>query len=425
MSILKMQDKTEEETRLAAEKEVFKRQYLKMRVNYENKIKELSVIKELVDTLRLTGIYDRNALFMEQLKIVKKYSTLEQIFLMLLNDELRMLEIVASSDDDGLTSRPTFIRIDEGTAGQVISKKIPIILNDVEESCCLEEKERVRGQSLLCVPVIHNNTAVGVLNLVHRMKDGFDQNQVSFFSLVADQIATALALSRLYTQMIKEENKRFLLSRFFSKNVTEEILGSKGLLRPGGERKRATIVFADLRGFTSISEGLDQEKVVEILNAFFSHMTPIIFKNDGTLDKLLGDGMMAIFGAPISHDDDPVRALRTVIEMIRALKVFNVENRPKGWPELKIGIGVNTGDVVAGYIGSVDHLNYTVIGDAVNVAQRLQSIAEPNEILISRDVKDVIHGRYSEVEGLKGLTPLPAQKVKGKKVAIEVFRVEF
>ena len=420
-----MQDKTEEETRLAWEKEVFKRQYLKMRVNYENKIKELSVIKELVDTLRLTGIYDRNALFMEQLKIVKKYSTLEQIFLMLLNDELRMLEIVASSDNDGLTSRPTFIRIDEGTAGQVISKKIPIILNDVEESCCLEEKERVRGQSLLCVPVIHNNTAVGVLNLVHRMKDGFDQNQVSFFSLVADQIATALALSRLYTQMIKEENKRFLLSRFFSKNVTEEILGSKGLLRLGGERKRATIVFADLRGFTSISEGLDQEKVVEILNAFFSHMTPIIFKNDGTLDKLLGDGMMAIFGAPISHDDDPVRALRTVIEMIRALKVFNVENRPKGWPELKIGIGVNTGDVVAGYIGSVDHLNYTVIGDAVNVAQRLQSIAEPNEILISRDVKDVIHGRYSEVEGLKGLTPLPVQKVKGKKVAIEVFRVEF
>jgi class 3 adenylate cyclase len=420
-----MQDKTELETRLAAEKEVFKRQYLKMRVNYENKIKELSVIKELVDTLRLTGIYDRNALFMEQLKIVKKYSTLEQIFLMLLNDEFRMLEIVASSDDDGLTGRPTFIRIDEGTAGQVISKKIPIILNDVEESCCLEEKERVRGQSLLCVPVIHNNTAVGVLNLVHRMKDGFDQNQVSFFSLVADQIATALALSRLYTQMIKEENKRFLLSRFFSKNVTEEILGSKGLLRPGGERKRATIVFADLRGFTSISEGLDQEKVVEILNAFFSHMTPIIFKNDGTLDKLLGDGMMAIFGAPISHDDDPVRALKTVIEMIRALKVFNVENRPKGWPELKIGIGVNTGDVVAGYIGSVDHLNYTVIGDAVNVAQRLQSIAEPNEILISRDVKDVIHGRYSEVEGLKGLTPLPAQKVKGKKVPIEVFRVEF
>jgi class 3 adenylate cyclase len=420
-----MQDNTEEETRLAREKEVFKRQYLKMRVNYENKIKELSVIKELVDTLRLTGIYDRNTLFMEQLKIVKKYSTLEQIFLMLLNEELRMLEIVASSDDDVLTSRPTFIRLDEGAAGQVISKKIPIILYDVQESCCLEEKERVRGQSLLCVPVIHNNTAVGVLNLVHRMKDGFDQNQVSFFSLVADQIATALALSRLYTQMIKEENKRFLLSRFFSKNVTEEILGSKGLLRLGGERKRATIVFADLRGFTSISEVLDQEKVVEILNAFFSHMTPIIFKNDGTLDKLLGDGMMAIFGAPISHDDDPVRALRTVIEMIRALKVFNVENRPKGWPELKIGIGVNTGDVVAGYIGSVDHLNYTVIGDAVNVAQRLQSIAEPNEILISRDVKDVIHGRYSEVQGLKGLTPLPAQKIKGKKVAIEVFRVEF
>ena len=341
---------TTEKSLLSAEKDVFKRQYLKMRSNYETKIKELSIIKELVDTLRLTGIYDRKALFMEQLKIIKKYSSLEQVALMLLNEDLQMLEILVSDDDTEMLKESQYVQLSEGTSGQVIAQKKPIIVHDISKTCSLEEKERLRGQSLLCVPVMHNNKAIGVLNLVHRIKDGFDQNQVSFFCLVADQIATAIVLSRLYTQMLKEENKRFLLSRFFSKNVTDEILGSKGLLRLGGERKQATIVFADLHGFTSISEGLDQEEVVEILNEFFSHMTPIIFKHEGTLDKLLGDGMMAIFGAPLSHSDDPVRALRTVIEMIHGLRAFNVMKRNKDWPEIRIGIGVNTGDVVAGYI---------------------------------------------------------------------------
>jgi class 3 adenylate cyclase len=420
-----MKNATDEQSQLSAEKDVFKRQYLKMRSHYENKIKELSVIKELVDTLRLTGIYDRKALFLEQLKIIKKYSSLEQVALMLLNDDLQMLEMVASDDEAETQKESKYIRLDEGIGGQVIAQKKPIIVDEMARTCSIEEKERLRGQSLLCVPVMHNNKAIGVLNLTHRIKRGFDQNQVSFFSLVADQIATAVVLSRLYTQMLKEENKRFLLSRFFSKNVTEEILGSKGLLRLGGERKRATIVFADLQGFTSLSERLDQEKVVEILNKYFSHMTPIIFKNEGTLDKLLGDGMMAVFGAPLTHKDDPVRAIRTVIDMIHGLHEFNKMKRGEGWPELRMGIGVNTGDIVAGYIGSEDHLNYTVIGDAVNVAQRVESLARRNEILITRTVKEAIEGRHAEIKGLKGLTPLPPQKVKGKKEPIDIFRIEF
>ena len=201
-------------------------------------------------------------------------------------------------------------------------------------------------------------------------------------------------------------------------------MGKKGFIQLGGERKKATIVFVDIHGFTSISERLDQEEVVEILNAFFSHMTPIIFKNNGTLDKLMGDGMMAIFGAPISSDDDAVRAVRTVIEMITALRAFNERHSERGWPRLSVGSGVNAGEVVAGYIGSQDHLNYTVIGDAVNTAQRLQSIAAEDEIIISKAVKDAIGEKISEVEGLKGLTPLPPQKVKGKKKEIDIFRVE-
>lgn len=411
---------------LAAEKDVFKRQYLKMRVNYENKIRELSIIKEMVESLRLTGINDKNALFREQLKVVKKSSSLEQISLMLLNEEIQMLEIIATTDNEFLHDHaPQFLDLDNGTPGIVVSRKKPVVIDDVQESCSAEEKARICGQSMLCVPIMDSNKVIGVLQLTHRMKNKFDRNQVNFFSLVANQIGTAVVLSRLYGQMMKEESRRFLLSRFFSKTITEEILGRKGFIQLGGERKKATIVFVDIHGFTSISERLDQEEVVEILNAFFSDMTPIIFKNNGTLDKLLGDGMMAIFGAPISGDDDAQRAVRTVIELIRALKTFNEEHSDRGWPRLSVGIGVNAGEVVAGYIGSEDHLNYTVIGDAVNVAQRLQSIASEDEIIISKAVKDAIGDKISEVEGLKGLTPLPPQKVKGKKKEIDIFRVEY
>lgn len=409
---------------LAAEKEVFKKQYLKMRGNYENKVRELSIIKELVDSLRLTSINDKNALFREQLNVVKKSTSLEQVSLLLLNEELQVLELVATANNESSLEHVQFLNLDDGTPGAVVSRKKPVVINDVQELCSAEEKMRVRGQSLLCVPVMDGNKVIGVLTLIHRMKNKFDQNQVNFFSLVADQIATAVVLFRLYAQMLKEESRRFLLSRFFSKTITEEILGNKGFIQLGGERKQATIVFADLHGFTSISERLDQEEVVKILNAFFSHMTPIIFKNNGTLDKLMGDGMMAIFGAPISSDDDALRAIRTVIEMITALKTFNERHSDRGWPQLSIGIGVNTGEVVAGYIGSQDHLNYTVIGDAVNVAQRLETFAAEDEIIISKAVKDAIGDKISEVKGLKGLTPLPPQKVKGKKKEIDIFRVE-
>lgn len=408
------------------EKELYKKQFLKMRNNYENKIKELSVIKELVDTLRLTGTHDREMLFSEQLQIIKKYFAMEQVSLLLINEESGELEVMASYDDpEQRIDCPDYPRLGQDKAEQAVFQNKAIFTSNIHESFLPAEKKRCDGQSLLSIPLLRNGQAIGVLNLLSPSINSFDQNQISFFSLVADQIVTSVILSRLYTQMIKEENKRYLLSRFFSKNITEEILKNRGILRRGGDRKRATIVFADLHGFTSLSERLDQEKVVDILNDFFTHITPVIFKNEGTLDKLLGDGILAVFGAPISHVHDPIHAVRTAIEIIQELHKLNKVNRNKEWPELKIGIGINTGEVVAGYIGSEDHMNYTVIGDAVNVAQRIESIAGQDEILITQAVKDAIDELHSDVLGLKAFTELPPQRVKGKKKAIKIFRVEY
>jgi adenylate cyclase len=411
-------------TPLAQERDVFKRQFLRIQENYENKIKELSILKELGNTLRSTNFYDKEAFFGDQLEIIKRYTTLEGISLLLFDEELQILEEVARSSADGPPEGPTFLRVDNGPYGQALVEQKPVLVDSIQDSPERKGLDTNRDGSLLCVPVMHNNKSIGILCLHHTKIQGFDQNQIRFYSLVADQIATSVILFRIYHQMLREEKNRLLLSRFFSNTVTEKIFGSGENLRLGGERKNVTILFADLRGFTSMSEDLDQEKVVEILNAYFSLMTPIIFEQDGTLDKLMGDGIMAFFGAPLSHNDDPLRAVRTAMKMVNALEAFNKQTHGKRWPTLEVSIGVNTGEVVAGYIGSEEHLNYTVIGDAVNLAQRLQTIAGPNEILISKTVRNEIHNRLSDEKAFKALVSLPAQKVKGKEKAVEVFRVE-
>jgi class 3 adenylate cyclase/putative methionine-R-sulfoxide reductase with GAF domain len=418
------QKTTDQTSLLTQERDMFKRQFLKVQENYENKIKELSILKELGSTLRCTDFYHKNAFFWNQLQIIKKYKLLQDISLMLLNQELQVLEVVATSDFGGPISHSTFLPIEDGPPGQAIVQRSPVIIDNVGVDPSGEKQEGNDDGSLLCVPVMHNKRAIGVLSLRHRKTKGFDQNQMRFFSLVADQIATAVILFRLYDQMLKEEKHRSVLSRFFSKTVTEKILGSEENLSLGGERKSVTILFADLCGFTAMSEGLEQNEVVEILNVFFSYTIPIIFKYDGTLDKLMGDGVMAFFGAPLSHEDDPLRAVQAAIEIVMALKEFNIQPRDGNWPPLEVSVGISSGEVVAGYIGSEDHFTYTVIGDPVNVAKRLESIAASNEILISKRVRDEIQERVSEVEGLKSLTSLPAQKLKGKEKAIDIYRVE-
>ena len=408
---------------LKMERDLFKKQFLKIRSNYQNKIKELSILKELGNTLRSTNFYDRNTLFKEQLEIIKKYCGVEQISLMLVNEELRSLEVIARTYVDGAVSNPIVLPMNEGHPGRSLTDKTPVVIDEVKKNPIFDESLGISGGSLLYLPVLHNNKGVGVLSLRHLSSGAFDQNQVRFLSLVADHLSTTIVLSRLYHQMLKEENKRSLLSRFFSKTVTEEILGSSGNIRLGGERKNVTILFADLSGFTAMSESLEQEKVVEILNAYFSFVTPIIFKHKGTLDKIMGDGLLALFGAPISRKDDTMSAVRTAVEILQELKLFNKAKRLTKWPSLQASIGISSGEVVAGYIGSDEHLNYTVIGDPVNVAQRIEAIAEHNTILISKTVYDEIKDRISEIHGLKQLVPLPAQKVKGKKKTIEVYKL--
>ncbi|RKX70656.1 adenylate/guanylate cyclase domain-containing protein, partial [candidate division WOR-3 bacterium] len=213
----------------------------------------------------------------------------------------------------------------------------------------------------------------------------------------------------------REERIRDRLYRFFSPAVVETII--KGGHRLGGVQVEATILFADIRGFTPMVEDLRPDYTVELLNQFLSAMTEEVFKEDGTLDKYIGDCVMAVFGAPIAHPDDPLRAIRTGLGMKERVKEINESWRERGFfEELKIGIGINTGKVLAGNIGSEKRMDYTVISDAVNLASRLEGVAEPDQIIISE-------ATYLRVKDRVRANRLEPVRVQGKREPVPIYEV--
>ena len=206
--------------------------------------------------------------------------------------------------------------------------------------------------------------------------------------------------------------------RYVSKQVVDNLLDDDTKLKLGGEDREVTILFTDIRGFTAMSEKMEPEKVVLTLNEYFSEMIDIVFKYNGTLDKIIGDELMIVFGAPLSSKDDTDRALITAIEMQKKIIELNKLRKKRNEPPILVGAGINKGRVVSGNIGSRDMMDYTVVGDTVNLGARLCSAASAGEIIVSGQVKD------SAVNGFnfKELKPI---LVKGKKDKIDVYRVKY
>jgi adenylate cyclase len=207
------------------------------------------------------------------------------------------------------------------------------------------------------------------------------------------------------------------LERFHSPQVIEMILKSDPKAQEDimeAKELDATVLFTEIVGFTPLSERMEPREVNALLNRHFSVMTDIIFEHDGTLDKYIGDGLMAVFGAPISRQDDAERAVSAALKMRAAL-----DNAKKNNPrekDLNIRIGINTGKVMAGNIGSPKRMDYTVLGDAVNVASRLESIAESNQILIGQETCFRVKDKFKIQEvGLR--------KLKGKSQDLKIYEV--
>lgn len=225
----------------------------------------------------------------------------------------------------------------------------------------------------------------------------------------------------LYRFVTEEREKRHIkktFGQYVSPHVMEEILSDPAKLALGGSRKTLTVLFSDIRGFTTMSEGLKPEEVVAILNEYLSAMTTVVFKYEGTLDKFIGDAVMAFWGAPIPQADHARRAVNCALEMMDVLAGLQEKWRSEGKHVIDIGIGVNTGDMIIGNMGSVARMDYTVIGDNVNLASRLESANKEfkTHIIISE-------ATYEGVKDLITARPLGDVNVKGKKQAVRIYEV--
>jgi adenylate cyclase len=178
----------------------------------------------------------------------------------------------------------------------------------------------------------------------------------------------------------------------------------------------ATVLFADIRGFTSMSENMAAADVLNMLNEYFELMVQVAFKHEGTVDKFVGDEIMVLWGAPFGHEDDAARAVRAAVDMQEALVKFNTERTAQGESAIDIGIGLNTGELVAGYIGSSLTMSYSVIGDVVNTAARLCSAAKAGQVIISEDT-------YKELDAEFECIPQEEVIAKGKSKPLKVFNV--
>jgi len=266
-------------------------------------------------------------------------------------------------------------------------------------------------KSAICMPIVVSDDTMGVFGVINSTSPtGFSEVDKNLLNAVAKQSDSAI-----FEDLEKTEIKN-AFQRYVSPDVIEEILAEpeKNYMRT--DKREMTVMFSDLRGFTAMSEKLDAEQVVEILNQHFEVMSDIILKQRGTLDKFVGDEIMALFGAPVYTESHALKAIKTALEMQKAQKEVSIKFKKKFGITVDIGIGINTGEMVVGNIGCKQRTDYTVIGDSVNTAARICSAAKGGEVLITEKT-------YAEVKKLVKVKELPAIKAKGKSKPIHIYNV--
>jgi adenylate cyclase len=272
-------------------------------------------------------------------------------------------------------------------------------------------------RSAMCVPLIYEEDIFGAIQVdcVERAS-AFTPKDLQIFTSIANQAASALKNASLIQQIQQETETRARLGRLLSPDLVDAVVRGELDMASGGERREAAVLFADIRGFTPMSARMDAQDVTTMLNEYFEVMVDVLFQNAGTLDKYLGDGIMALFGVPKADAQAPINAVRCAVQMQIALRSLNRVRQARGETPISIGIGINRGEVIWGPLGSRKTMDYTVVGDVVNTASRLCSIAPPGEVIISQAVRDGLGDTML-------LEQLPPATVKGKTEPIQVYRV--
>jgi adenylate cyclase len=314
------------------------------------------------------------------------------------------------------------ITISKTIADRVIKDQVSILTSDamVDPRFGAGDSIRFHGiKSAMCAPLWNKGQVIGIIHIDSPMLTNcFTLTDLDLLTALANYAAVAVERARLNQKILAEEKKRERLGRFLSPQVTSRILAtdeSQGAALGVPEEKQVSILFADIVGFTKMSESMAPSSVALLLNDYLSRMTDVIFRFEGTLDKYIGDGIMAVYGAPLDMPDHAASAIRSALEMQKQLTEWNAER--KEGPQLQIRIGINSGKAVAGEIGSVNKKEYTVLGDTVNTASRLESsVAKPGMVVIGENTYEVVKDQFE-------CRPMGKTALKGKAKEVTVFEV--
>ena len=393
--------------------------------------RKANILSELYEMSKALGSgFDLDKIFKKATDIIFRSTPADRVIALLADvlvteqnaDDAKLFPIATRARDEKLEAHARKMTIGRTITRKVMKEKVALLSQDAaadEQFAGVDSIVSQGVRSTICAPLF---TEAGVHGALYADRldpfSAFKPDDLELISAVAAQTAIAVENVRAHERLAKEEVARANYSRFLPEYVVTQMLENPDSFKLGGVIQTITILFADIRGFTRISEHAAPEKIVQLLNRYFSAMTDIIFAHGGTLDKYLGDGMMALFGAPTATPKDAANALSAAVAMQRRMIGINVELREENFPEIGIGIGLHTGEVTVGYIGSERRSEYTAIGDAVNTASRLESNAKGGQILVSEVTAEAAKSRYK-------LTPRDPISVKNREQPVPLFEVEW
>jgi adenylate cyclase len=326
----------------------------------------------------------------------------------------RMGDVPQSYDPSSLVMSRTILT-------RVRRENRPLLIRDAKSEAMLEGAAsivRAGIQAAFCSPLTFQGRFLGILyadNLAE--PDAFSQADFRTFTSIAAQTGLALANAIAGRQLIVREVERQALKRYLPPQVADLIVASGGASQLRGVLQPVTVLYADIRGFTTMSEQMDAREIVDLLREFFTVMSGVILECNGTLDKFIGDCIMALFGAPVQSEQAASEGLRAAIRMQEEMQRLNRLRSERGAPPFYIGIGLHCGPAVVGNIGSADRVQYTAIGDTVNVAARLVSKAAASQIIVSEDVQ-------SSAGDLAEFTSLGEVELKGRAGKLNIYSAQ-
>ena len=303
--------------------------------------------------------------------------------------------------------RPVSIRFRDNASAQqrsisgtavrtAIEQRVMLTSHDVLQDVKLKMSDSVVMQSissLACAPLMGRDGVYGALYIDRRVTpEKFTDLDTQLLAAVAAQAATAVEATRAHDRLQREALARAAFARFMPEHIIKELVDNPEKFQLGGVNKRVTVLFCDVRGFTRLAQHARPDTIVDLLNILFTAIAAEIFDHHGTLNKYIGDGLMALFGAPLGGEHDAANAVSAAIAMQRRVKDVNEQLKAKNLPTVQLGIGINTGEATVGVIGAHQRSEYTAIGNTVNIASRIEGIAQPGQILVTaataRELKD-------------------------------------